>query len=114
MPKVLEKVLKGHLEFPSSSSSSGFYISLLKVRGHVGLKDSQNVPLVNMLNVTAVKNDIPLSESLSSGKVLVQMLAGPLMQPLSQAVLWDPFFPVAILQKNTGNSKQTSPDASGI
>lgn len=32
------------------------------------------------------------------------------MQPLSQAVLWDSFFSVLILWKNTGNSKQTSLD----
>lgn len=30
------------------------------------------------------------------------------MQPLSLAVLWDPFFSILIPQKNTGNSKQTS------
>lgn len=30
------------------------------------------------------------------------------MQPLSLSVLWDPFFSILILQKNTGNSKQTS------
>lgn len=91
----MEKVLKGQLEFPYFS---GFYISLLKVRGHEGLNDSQNVPLVNTLNVTHIKMTF-LCRKPCPVKVLVLKLAGPLMQPLSQAVLWDPFFPVVIQQK---------------